>query len=161
MATILHRLFICISQALVYLDGRNIFQHGRSSKDNMENRGPSHDSSAVACCFITALLNTLFGFDIGSFAGVQNIPGREYDDNLPFRDYSRVHQRRRGVLDSNFHPIRTVHVFWYRREPQSCNKPQRLDYTSRNSGCGPRYSSSFVCIRYSQPLLIESKNRKE
>lgn len=27
-----------------------------------------------ACCFITALLNMLFGFDISSFAGVQNIP---------------------------------------------------------------------------------------
>lgn len=27
-----------------------------------------------ACCFITALLNMLFGFDISSFAGVQDIP---------------------------------------------------------------------------------------
>lgn len=27
-----------------------------------------------ACCLITALLNMLFGFDISSFAGVQNIP---------------------------------------------------------------------------------------
>lgn len=42
-----------------------------------------------ACCFITALLNMLFGFDISSFAGVQNIPAFQRQFGEPIGEGGR------------------------------------------------------------------------
>lgn len=41
-------------------------------------------------CFITAMLNMLFGFDTTSFAGVQSIPGfaKQFGSQLPDGTYS-------------------------------------------------------------------------
>ncbi|KAJ5812572.1 general substrate transporter [Penicillium riverlandense] len=68
---------------------------------------------------------------------------------------------RLGVLDSNLNLIRTDHDFWYQRNLKSCHKSHGLDYISRNSGPGPRYSSRPVGIPCLQPSLVDSKNRKE